>query len=170
MAPVWGREALAGERLGHGLGRCRRVGPPVTRPAPGPQALGAEAKPRGWQGARVDSAPTAAPACRVGASGAPSASPGDGDQASGVWASAAPAVEAEAAPETGQALGTPRTVLLWLLPAWRTIRERATTTVGHALAQGHKRGGRRSTLRGNARCPSVGGACGPGPRRPALRA
>jgi hypothetical protein len=82
MTPVWGREALAGERLGHGLGRCRRVGPPVTRPAPGPQALGAEAKPRGWQGARVDSAPTAAPACRVGASGAPSASPGDGDQAS----------------------------------------------------------------------------------------
>jgi hypothetical protein len=60
-------------------------------------------------------------------------------------------VEAAAAPETVktagghapqgacQALGTPMTVLLCFLQALLTIRERATQTLGHALAQVQKR-------------------------------
>jgi hypothetical protein len=111
----------------------------------------ADAKHRGLQGARVYSATTAAHACLLGASVAPSASQRAWDTASGVFASAAQAVDAADAPETvktdgGQAtqgawtaLGTPSPGRRCCLPAWLTIRARATSTRGDALAQVHKR-------------------------------
>ena len=152
MAHGCGRQARSGSRLAPGLGRCRGVGTTVKHPERCPTAWVAEAQPRGWQGARVAIAPTAAPACLLGASLAPAASQADGAKASGVVARAAPGVEAASAPQTvqtdggqatpgaWQALCPPMTILLSLLPAWLTIRDRATQTVGEAVAQGPKRG------------------------------
>ena len=94
MAHVFGREALAWDRLAHGLGRYSVVGTTVKSPAPCPKDLVADATQSGWKGARGAMAPTAAHAGLLGASVALSASPGDVAKASGVLARAAPAVDA----------------------------------------------------------------------------
>jgi hypothetical protein len=103
------------------------------------------------KGERVYIAPTAAQDCLLGASVAPSASQRALEKAYGVFASDAQALAAEYAPETvntegwqatpgaWQALFTPITVILCFLHAFLTIRDRATTTLGDALAQVQKR-------------------------------
>jgi hypothetical protein len=151
MAPVFGHEAMCGDRLEPGLGRCSLVGTTVKTPEPWPQDLVADEKQSWLQGARVSIATTAAPDCLLGAAVAPSASQSAVEKASGVFASAAQALDADAAPETvntdgGQAtpgawkaLGTPSTVSLWFLHAFLTIRARATKTRGAAFAQVQKR-------------------------------
>jgi len=81
MAHGFGREAMSWYRLEQGLGHCRLVGTTVKTPERFPQDLVADAKPSGIQGERVDIATTAAQACILGASVAPSASQADGEKA-----------------------------------------------------------------------------------------
>jgi hypothetical protein len=151
LAHVCGREAMYWYRLEQGLGRCSLVGTTVKSPEPLPKDLVAAAKHSWLQGARVYIATAAAHDCLLGASVAPSASQVDLEKASGVFASAAQAVEAAYAPETvntagwqatqgaWKALCTQMTVILCFLHAFLTIRDHATKTLGNAFAQVHKR-------------------------------
>jgi hypothetical protein len=152
MAHVCGHEAMDWYRLEPGLGRVSLVGTTVQPPEHLPTDLGAAAKQSWGQGERVYLATTAAHACLLGASVAPSASQRAWETASGVFARAAQALDAEEAPETGktdgwqatpgawQARCTHITVLLCCLQALLTIRARATTTLGDVGAQGQTRG------------------------------
>ena len=112
----------------------------------------ADEKHSGWKGARVYIATTAAHDSLLGASVAPSASHADLEKADGVFASDAQVVEADDAPETvntdgwqatqgaWQALFPQITVILCLLQAFLTLRDRAPKTLGDAFAQVQKRG------------------------------
>jgi hypothetical protein len=109
----------------------------VKTPAHGPKDLVADAKPSWWQGQRVSLATTAGHDGLLGASVAQSASHPDLQQASGVFARAARTVEADA-PPTVHTDGGPATPGAWqtlfphitviwcFLPAFLTIRDRAT--------------------------------------------
>jgi hypothetical protein len=133
------------------VGRFSLVGTTVKSPEHFPKDLVADAKHSWLQGERVYIATTAAHDCILGASVAPSASQVDLENASGVFARAAQAVDADDAPETvntdgwqatqgaWQARFTQITVILCFLHAFLTIRDRATKTVGDAFAQVQKR-------------------------------
>ena len=111
----------------------------------------ADAKHSWLKGKRVYIATTAAQDCILGASVAPSASQGDLEKASGVFASEAQVVDADYAPQTvntdgwqatqgaWKALFTHITVILCFLHAFLKIRDRATKTLGDAFAQVQKR-------------------------------
>jgi hypothetical protein len=103
------------------------------------------------QGQRVSIATTAGCDCMLGASVALSASQPDLKQAYGVFAHEAQALEADDAPHTvntdgwqatqgaWKALCPNITVILCLLHAFLTIRDRATKALGAVFAQGQER-------------------------------
>jgi hypothetical protein len=147
IAHVVGREAMYWYRLEQGLGRFSVVGTTVKHPERCPQDLVADEKPSWLQGERVYMATTAAQDCLLGASVAPSASQADLEKASGVFASEAQVLDAAYAPQTvntdgwqatqgaWKALFTHMTVILCFLHAFLKMRDRATKTLGEALAQ-----------------------------------
>ena len=151
IAHVFGRDAMYWYRLEQGLGRCSLVGTTIKSPEQWPKDLVADAKHSWLKGERVYIATTAAQDCILGASVAPSASQGDLEKAYGVCASEAQGVDADDAPQTvktdgwqatqgaWKALCTQITVILCFLHAFLKIRDRATTTLGDAFAQGQKR-------------------------------
>ena len=116
-----------------------------------PTDLVADEKQSWLKGQRVSSATTAGPDWMLGASVAQSASQPDLKQAYGVLAQEARALEAEYAPQTvntdgwqatqgaWKALCSTITVLLCLLHAVLTIRDRATQALGAVFAQVQER-------------------------------
>ena len=130
----------------------------------------ADDKHRGWTGARVSMATTAAADGILGASVATSASPVDVEKASGVFAREAQAVDVPYAPETvntdgGQAtqnawkaLCTQSTVMLGLLHALRKIRDRAKQAVGELGKTDTDASGKRTVPPATARLLSACGA------------
>ena len=151
IAHVFGRDAMYWYRLEQGLGRFSLLGTTVKSPEHLPKDLVADEKHSWLKGERVYIATTAAHACILGASVAPSASQGDLEKAYGVFASEAQAVDAAYAPETvntdgwqatqgaWKALFTQITVILCFLHAFLKIRDQATKTLGNAFAQVQKR-------------------------------
>ena len=147
IAHVFGHEAMYWYRLEHGLGRFSLVGTTVKPPEHVPKDLVADEKHRWLKGERVYIATTAAQDGLLGASVAPSAAQKDLEKASGVFATAAQAVDAEYTPETvntdgwqatqgaWKALFTHITVLRCFLHAFLTIRDRATKTLGDLFTQ-----------------------------------
>ena len=170
MAHVLGREALSWYRLEQGLGRFRLVGTTVKPPEPCPQDLVADEKQSGLKGERVYSATTAAHACSLGASVAPSASQADLEKASGVFASEAQVVDADEAPETVKTAGWQATQGAWkaLFPQSTVsgvVSMRVSTSVlgppqrwATRLLRSKSGCGRRITPRAHALFPSVCGA------------
>ena len=142
VAHVFGRDAMYWYRLEQSLGRFSVVGTTVKSPDLIPQDLVADEKHSWLKGERVYIATTAAQDCILGASVAPTASQADLEQAYGVFANEAQALDADDAPETvntdgGQAtqnawkaLFKPITVMLCFLHAFIKIRDRAKKAFG----------------------------------------
>jgi hypothetical protein len=142
IAHVFGRDAMYWYRLEQSLGRFSIVGTTVKNPEHLPQDLVADEKHSWLQGERVYIATTAAKDCILGASVAPSVSQTDLEQAYGVFASEAKALDADYAPETvntdgwqatqnaWKALFKQITVILCFLHAWIKIRDRAKKAFG----------------------------------------
>jgi hypothetical protein len=140
------------DRLPHGGGRGRLVGTPVKTAETLPKALLAAATPRWLQSARGSIAPTAGQDGLFGAAVSPSASQPALQRAYGVCAKEAPALEAEDAPHTVNPDGWPATqgawkalwpqitLILCLLHALLTIRDRATPAVREVFEQVQDRG------------------------------
>jgi hypothetical protein len=151
IAHVFGRDAMYWYRLEQGLGRFSVVGTTVKSPERLPKDLVADEKHRWLKGQRVYLATTAAKACILGASVAPSASQTDLEKAYGVFASEARAVDADYAPETVHTDGWPATqnawkalfnqitVILCFLHAFINIRDRAKNAFGDLGQEVQKR-------------------------------
>jgi hypothetical protein len=151
IAHVFGRDAMYWYRLEQGLGRFSVVGTTVKSPERLPKDLVADEKHRWLKGQRVYIATTAAKACILGASVAPSASQTDLEKAYGVFASEARAVDADYAPETVHTDGWPATqnawkalfnqitVILCFLHAFINIRDRAKNAFGDLGQEVQKR-------------------------------
>ena len=137
IAHVFGRDAMHRYRLEQGLGRFSVVGTTVKRPEHLPKDLVADEKHSWLKGKRVYIATTAAKDCILGASVAQSAFNTDVENAYGVFASEAQAVDVYYAPETVNTDGWPATqqawkalfnqitVILCFLHAFLKIRDRA---------------------------------------------
>jgi len=142
IAYVFGRDAMYWYRLEQSLGRFSIVGATVKNPECLPQDLVADEKHSWLKGERVYIATTAAKDCILGASVAPSASQIDLENAYGVFASEARALDADYAPETVNTDGWPATqnawkslfdqitVILCFLHAFIKIRDRAKKAFG----------------------------------------
>ncbi len=142
IAHVFGRDAMYWYRLEQGLGRFSVVGTTVKSPEQLPKDLVADEKHSWLKGERVYIATTAAQDCILGASVAMSTSQTDLEQAYGVFASEAQALDADYAPATvntdgwqatqnaWKALFTRITVILCFLHAWIKIRDRAKKAFG----------------------------------------
>jgi hypothetical protein len=151
IAYVFGRDAMSWYRLHQGLGRFSSVGTPVQAAAHLPQDLVADEKQSWVKGQRVYSATTAGRACIWGASVARSASQPDVQQAYGLCAQEATALDAGDTPHTVNTDGWPApqgawkalfpnsTVLCCFLHAFLKIRDRATQAWGMFFEQVQER-------------------------------
>ena len=113
IAHVFGRDPMSWYRLEQGLGRLRIVGTPVNRPEPLPDHLVADEKHRWLKGERLSIATTAANDCLLGASVAQSASPTGLENAYGVFAREAQALDPDCTPETVNTDGWQATQNAW---------------------------------------------------------
>jgi hypothetical protein len=151
MASVFGRDAMYWYRLQQGLGRFSLVGPTVKAAEHFPQDLVADEKPSWLKGQRVSIATTAGGDCILGASVAPAASQPALQQAYGIFAQEATALDEDYARQTvntdgwqatqgaWRALFPHITVILCFLPAFLKIRDRAPKVLGILFAQGQAR-------------------------------
>jgi hypothetical protein len=142
LAHVFGRDAMYWYRLEQGLGRFSVLGTTVKSPERLPKDLVADEKHSWLKGERVYIATTVAKDCILGASVAQSASQSNLENAYGVFASEAQAVDAYYAPETVNTDGWPATqnawkalfnqitVILCFLHAFINIRNRAKKAFG----------------------------------------
>jgi hypothetical protein len=151
IADVFGRDAMYWYRWQQGLGRFSIVGTTVKAAEHFPKDLVADEKHRGVKGPRVSLATTAGRDGILGASVAPSASPPDWKQASGIFAHEATALDEDYTPHTvntdgwhapqgaWKALFPNITVIVCFLHAFFTIRDRATQALGIRFAQVQER-------------------------------
>jgi hypothetical protein len=142
IAHVFGRDAMYWYRLEQSLGRFSIVGTTVKQPEQLPKDLVADEKHSWLKGERVYIATTAANDCILGASVAQSASQSALENAYGVFANEAQAVDADYAPDTVNTDGWPATqnawkalfnqitVILCFLHAFIKIRDRAKKAFG----------------------------------------
>jgi len=151
IADVLGHDAMYGDRLQPGLGRCSLVGPTVKTAESVPTDLVADEKHRWWKGTRVSIATTAGQDCLVGAAVSKSASQPDLTRAYGVFAGEAQALDEDYAPHTvhtdgwqatqgaWKALLPKMTVILGFLHAFLKRRARATQALSEVFEQVQER-------------------------------
>ena len=151
IAHVFGRDPMYWYRLQQGLGRFSLVGTTIKRADRLPTALVADEKHSWLKGQRIYIATTAGQECILGASVAPSSGQADLQDAYGVFAEEARAVDPEYAPETvntdgwqptqgaWKALFHHVTLILCFLHAFLKIRDRTTKALGEVGQAAHKR-------------------------------
>ena len=142
IAEVFGRDPMYWYRLEQGLGRFSLVGTTIKRTDRLPADLVADEKHSWLNGQRVYIATTVGQECILGASVAPSAGQADLQEAYGVFAKEAQALDPDYAPDTvntdgwqptqgaWKALFEPITLILCFLHAFIKIRDRTTKALG----------------------------------------
>lgn len=151
IAEVFGRDPMYWYRLEQGLGRFSLVGTTVKRADRLPTDLVADEKHSWLNGQRVYIATTAGQECMLGASISKSASQADLQDAYGVFAEEAHALDPDYAPETvntdgwqptqgaWKALFQHVTLILCFLHAFLKIRDRTTKALGEIGPAVHQR-------------------------------
>ncbi len=151
IAHVFGRDPMYWYRLEQGLGRFSVVGTTIKRADRLPADLVADEKHSWLKGQRVYIATTAGQECILGASVSPSAGQADLQQAYGVFAAEAQAVDPAYAPDTVNTDGWQPTqgawktlfhhltLILCFLHAFLKIRDRTTKAFGEIGQAVHRR-------------------------------
>ena len=151
IAEVFGRDPMYWYRLEQGLGRFSLVGTTVKQPDRLPTDLVADEKHSWLKGERVYIATTAGQECILGASVSKSSGQADLQDAYGVFAEEAQALDPEYAPDTvntdgwqptqgaWKALFDQVTLILCFLHAFLKIRDRTTKALGEVGQAVHQR-------------------------------